>query len=426
MSDSNATVTVEPKTASQLMKEVHAEAAAPEKAAPGKPKAPKKPKGKPAKAGKKAEIAIPVPPSADGPTLDPLNLPGAYQEKVLRKNVCKDRRLQHRKEMQDLTEDGAAEQYAALMSEGVVFPSVKIVRDISEGKDKGTLWLYDGYQRMGAHEINKTVEVDADIIEGNFADALMLSLASNGDNSVLPRTKDDARRAVIALLENKPVLDAVLATCKGNGGVHKVFARVCQVSTGTVDNALKSKGWKPKGDTLVKYNPPATQKETSSPAAKPDASLNIGPVQQAAVLSPVEQRKIDNEAFERLKQKDAGELLAEAAKSIRRVAAIFSSFVVSESFGPVVEKELHAFGMPVDPEFHARKKKEGTEFAPYMEMLELWPFVTIGSQIVEGCKKKITERQAQIAAKVEADAKQAKEQADAAKAAQQPAQTSGS
>lgn len=253
---------------------------------------------------------------------------------------------------------------------------------------------------MGADELLKTAEIEAEVIDGTFADALLLSLGSNGENSVIPRTKDDARRSVYAILDNEEVLKTLLSKCKGHGGVHRVFADVCRCSTGTIDNALKSRGLKPKGDTLIAFKPKAPT--AKKPEPRPDAALQVPTAQPvAAEVSEATQRKLDNEAFERIQGIEFDVCVKEADKCVRRIAYIFASFVTNPVIGGVVREEMDAAGFGLSAEFDKRMAKSPKDFSPHYEMLELWELVPNFSDML---------------AKVDKRAKAAKEAADKAAA----------
>lgn len=337
----------------------------------GKPKKP----AKPAKAAEEKK-------EPEGPkvTLNPFAvkwIPDTIERKKIDKEASKG--LQHRNQLQDLREGGAVEQYAEAIREAKAagredpfsLPGkrIRIVRDA----DAKANWLVDGFQRLGAYELTKTAEVPVEYVDGTYADALMLSLASNGENSVLARTKDDARRSVFALLDNPNLLAWALSQVKGKGGVHRVFADLCKTSTGTVTNALDVRGLKAKGDTLAA----ATKKKEpkKKPEGKPDAGLSggVAPIAQPEV-SEAQQKKIDAEAYERLGSYERVRLAKEAVACTKRLAALFALFATDENLSTDARKAMSAAGFPLGAGFDKEAAKEGKGFAPYYSILENWPF----------------------------------------------------
>lgn len=388
------------------------------------PKGKAKGKGKAkVKAAKPAEKDAAAKPEAVKPMLNWLKLPAPTLETVKVKDVFRDKRLQHRNQLEDLSEGGAVEQYAEAKKGGKKLPAVKIVRDVSDTPDRGTLWLYDGFQRIGADILNKTKECEAEIIEGTYADALLLSLASNGENSVIPRTKDDARRSVFALLDTPEVLETVLKSGKGKGGAHRTIAKVCDCSTGTVTNALTARELKAKGDQLVKFTPKPEPK--AKPTPRPDAALVPPTAPQESSLTATQQRKLDIETYQRLADADYENRLADAKKCAKRLAALYASFVSDPVHGSLVRESMEAYGFGFQAkEFDHRAKKDGKDFSPFHEMLELWPVVDNLCQMTEDAAKRI--KAAKDKAQAEADAKEKAAKDAAEKAAEEAAKKAAS
>lgn len=421
--------TVPPVKAGEVLKEVQSEAKPNGKAA-------RKGKGKGGKAAAKGEAGAgaaepeavkgdaPKTPEAPKPMVNWLAPPAGKVERVPIKTVTLDERLQHRKALQD---DDTVSSYAEAMKDQAAeidpatgkpkgkdrFPHLKGVRDVSDTKDKGTIWLYDGFQRIGARKKNRESDVEIELIDGTFADALLLSLKSNSENSLLPRTKDDARRSVMSLLKNPSALAAVMAQVKGQGGVHRVFARVCDCSVGTVKNALDELGYKPKGDTLVKIKARKPTKDKAEPKHDPAYSPPVAPPARDE-LTPEQRRKLDADAYERIAGARYEDRTGDAKKCVRRLAAISASMVVDPVHGGIVRDEFAVAGFPIPAEFDTRRKGEGKDFHPLFTMLEVWPLVTRFSEAVEKIEKRVQE--AKDKAQAEADAKAA---ADAARAAEE-------
>lgn len=87
-------------------------------------------------------------------------------------------------------------EYAEAMKAGVVFPPVVVFRDADEA-----LWLADGFQRIDAADRCKRKTVDADVREGSVRDAILYACGANIDHG-LRRNRDDARRAILQLLQD--------------------------------------------------------------------------------------------------------------------------------------------------------------------------------------------------------------------------------
>jgi hypothetical protein len=89
-----------------------------------------------------------------------------------------DERLQHREDAKNFpgcANPELAAEYAEAIKAGAKFPPVKIVHD----KGAKTYWLYDGFHTVAATEKAGKPQVEADIVEGTFEDALRLSWLSN-------------------------------------------------------------------------------------------------------------------------------------------------------------------------------------------------------------------------------------------------------
>lgn len=351
-----------------------------------------KTKGKAKAAGKTAETPAETGPNPNAPTLDPLKPVTWLKAKSAVGELTEDRRLQHRKDMTDDKEGGAVDTYAEAYKEGKELPPVRYVLDTSDTKDKGTKWLVDGYQRKAALKKAKVKETNCEYVEGNFADALLLSLSANAENSVLPRTKDDARRSVFALLDNKDLLAAVLASCKaeyGSGerkGVHRVFADVCGCSTGTVANALAARGKKASGDKIVE----APVKKDDKPTNKKDKETSENPKNNAGdkpdistPASPEEVKAADRAKFTELMKRPPEDLFSDMRKRVRGLAAIMGGLVLDEKTGAATAEALNASGFPFDNEYFDRARRDGANFAPYYEALEFWSFIEAATRMID-------------------------------------------
>lgn len=393
-----------PKGPGALLKDVQSESngkTSPKGTAPAKGKGGKK-KGEaaaaPAETPKDPQTVV---------TLDPFNLPPGREEDVPRKEIILERRLQHRKDLQDDKEGGAVDHYAERMKSGAVFPRSKGVRNIHNPKE---VWVFDGFQRQGAYDKNKVKETPMLVWDGTFADALLLSLRSNDENSVLPRTKDDATRSVLSLMDSPELLADCFARAKGEGGFHRTAAELCGVSVGTVAHALELRQVKPSKGKLV---PNTGTKKKTEPKADPkaDPALAISRTSAQPAATPAQQRKVDTDAFEALRANAPENLIAEASKCVKRVAAIFAALVMDETHGKVIRDALKSAGVPLDLKgFEKEAKDEGKNFSPWFAMLQYW---TTGDELCNALKE--------VGEAVKDAEATAKDEAAKAQAAAQPA-----
>jgi len=150
-------------------------------------------------------------------------------------------------------------EYADLMRSGVLFPPVTVFFDGSD------YWLADGFHRIGAaRQISSSGNIEVEVHQGTRRDAVLCSVGANAAHG-LPRTNEDKRRAVLALLND---------TEWGSWPVPKV-AEACHVSERYVfklkqehphllHNAVDSKTVT-RGGTTYRQN---TAKIGKSPGAK--------------------------------------------------------------------------------------------------------------------------------------------------------------
>lgn len=403
------------KGAGALLKEVQGETA-PKKPAKAKPK---KGGNLPPKLSKEEEAEIMEESKKNDPrvTLDFANLPAPTLTILPRKEAFLDRRLQHRSQLQDIREGGAVDQYAQAMKDGAKFPPVEAVLDISDTPDKGTYWVWDGFQRVGAYGLAGIKEIPVNVRPGTFADALMLSLRQNSENSVLPRTKDDARRAVFALLDNEAVLASVFAQSKGEGGFHRAASAACGVSIGTVKNALDDRGVKPSGGKLVK----AAKKPAPPADPKPDGALSAGAARQPDPVSPEEQAKADKDAFTKFQERTIDNQVAVAVQSAKRLAAVLASLVTDPKYGKTIRAALAPTPLATGPlganvaDFDTEAKEEGKGFFAYYAMLSNWPAINDVCETFALLGKAASDQAERERAAIQAEADKAKAEAEAAK-----------
>jgi hypothetical protein len=89
-----------------------------------------------------------------------------------------DPRLQHRQDAKDFpgcANPELAAEYAEAIKAGAKFPPVKAVHD----KEARAYWLFDGFHTVAASDKAGKPQVEAEVVEGTFDDALRLSWGSN-------------------------------------------------------------------------------------------------------------------------------------------------------------------------------------------------------------------------------------------------------
>jgi hypothetical protein len=317
----------------------------------------------------------------------------AFTETVPLDSLTFDRRLQHRAQLFDNSEGGAVDQYAEADKEDAKadkptrFPALRVVREKAED---GTVtnWVYDGFQRGEAFRYNKRKTVPIEFVEGTFDDAFILSLSSNSENSVLPRNKDDKRRSVYALLDNENATALAFKVGPKFGGVMKAIAAICGVSVGTVDNAMIDRGVKVKGDKIVSRG--KSDRATPSGGGKGGKGGAGAPTEPPKELTEAEKKKLSDANFAAMRQAAYADRVNEGEKLIRRLGAIMASLVTDSVHAAEVKKIMRAQKLALDSEFDVRAEKQGADFTPYYEILELWPVTSkVGTLFAE--LKKIKE-----------------------------------
>ena len=86
--------------------------------------------------------------------------------------------------------------YADDMEAGAVFPPVEVV---SNGD---VIWLVDGQHRLEAAKKVNLEKIEANVIHGDYRDALLMSCGTNAEHGKR-RTNEDKRRKVLMLLEDE-------------------------------------------------------------------------------------------------------------------------------------------------------------------------------------------------------------------------------
>ncbi len=95
---------------------------------------------------------------------------------------------------------GIVQEYAEALEFGVQLPPVTVVYD------GATYWLTDGFHRFYAHRRCLRTEIQAEVLNGELADAQWLSLAANKSHG-LRRSNEDKAKAVQRALRMRPGLN---------------------------------------------------------------------------------------------------------------------------------------------------------------------------------------------------------------------------
>src|SRR5262245_51487982 len=107
-------------------------------------------------------------------------------------HITLDTRLQSRE-----LKSSVVKEYTGVLRRGGQFPPIRLVRDA-----KDIYYLVDGHHRVAAaRKVVGLSDINAEIIEGTFADALWWSWGANRDHG-LRRTQEDKRRAIRAALQH--------------------------------------------------------------------------------------------------------------------------------------------------------------------------------------------------------------------------------
>jgi hypothetical protein len=86
-------------------------------------------------------------------------------------------------------------EYAEALSDGVVFPAIKVHTDGVKN------YLTDGFHRYFAHKRVGKTSIQADVIHGTLREAILFSLSVNAEHG-LKRTNADKRKAVLTILDD--------------------------------------------------------------------------------------------------------------------------------------------------------------------------------------------------------------------------------
>lgn len=241
-----------------------------------------------------------------------------------------------------LFDEATVERYVELVNEGVKFPPLEVVWE----HKAGTNWVFGGFHRGEAFRRAGRNSCECYVYDGTKQDAVVYSLAENG-NHPLGRTTVDVQRALSSAVLDKAILARILDRARDDGGVHRAIKAATGVSKGAIYQFLKAHGLKATRDgRLVKEKkpeaderspkPPSTTVPTPkerTPDAEPDADSRGVPDHVRAALAT---------------RKQFDSLIAHLTESLRQLdaacssnAAVWIRAVQSEG-GEAVIREAHA------------------------------------------------------------------------------------
>jgi hypothetical protein len=143
-----------------------------------------------------------------------------------------DPRLQHREDAKNYpgcANPDLAGEYAEAMKAGAKFPAVKVVHD----KGAKAYWLYDGFHTAVASAKAGKPQVEAEIAEGTFDDALRLSWSSNSAHGARRNGADMANVLRSLFTANpkmikRPIRELTALTNISGGYISRIRAEVAE------------------------------------------------------------------------------------------------------------------------------------------------------------------------------------------------------
>lgn len=109
-------------------------------------------------------------------------------------------------------------EYAEMLARGIKFPPIVVYH-----RDGMPYYIADGFHRYKAHELACCPEIECEVRDGSKRDAILFAVGANSHHG-LRRSRQDKRRAVIALLSDK----------EWSKWSDAEIARQCNVSTNLV------------------------------------------------------------------------------------------------------------------------------------------------------------------------------------------------
>jgi hypothetical protein len=106
--------------------------------------------------------------------------------------ITQDKRIQQRA---GGMKSARVREYSKAMKNGDTFPPIVVYYDQNAGK----YWLADGFHRCAAAAAASFTEIETDLKEGTWRDALLFATGANIEHGVR-RTNEDKRKAALTLL----------------------------------------------------------------------------------------------------------------------------------------------------------------------------------------------------------------------------------
>lgn len=181
-----------------------------------------------------------------------------------------DPRLQHREDAKNYpgcANPDLAGEYAEAIKTGAKFPPVKVIHD----KANKTYWLYDGFHTVEASQKAGKPQVEAEVIDGTFDDALRLSWQSNTTHGMRRKPGD---------------LKNVLVSYYSSGVKKNTSAKEVSNATGISESWIRES----RPAILEAMDFRRADENTPGEASGTDATGSVGDNGTTATAAPAEKR----------------------------------------------------------------------------------------------------------------------------------------
>jgi hypothetical protein len=189
-------------------------------------------------------------------------------------------------QLRDIRTNGATQMRAGIdeehverlchaIEEGIELPPLDVFED-----ERNVIWLADGFHRYHAYRKSAFGTVAVNIYYGSKRDAIVFAAGANADHG-LPRTRDDKRRAVQALLNDRDWKD------KSDREIAKQ-ARVSHSFASTIRHEINGTTAAPRnGNVATQASDRTVEPKAVSPkSAKPSNDLAAERIQTFADCGP--------------------------------------------------------------------------------------------------------------------------------------------
>lgn len=329
--------------------------------------------GKPAKKGKKktAPKGKKVKGGDPAPKITAFKVPtGTVRTVSLQPDsITFDRRVQMRA---SLFNEEKVEEYRDILTEdreagrpGRLAPlkAVKISdEEAEELKLSSNLVVWDGFHTGEAARRAGYDSYRVEVTEGDFQDARQYALQANADHGQ-DRTFADLLSAFHRLIENKPLLERILAAGKGKGGANRALAAATRLSKGTVSKVLERAGYATRGDKLVKAGESRGKPRDPNKAERNQAS------------DPKKTGTYTAETREQVEAKTTASLIVDLQRLVAATQRRVETLLGRDDAGNLFRELASANGVPVraDENVKAGTGKNKTT----VEKSEYWPAIDV-------------------------------------------------